>query len=171
MGYFNNYQEAAIQAGYVDHEGDYEVMILGTKDGTTGDGTQYKQVQCKVNAPGEPPISIFLTDGKNFNGNFTAFCDTFGLPRGNTDFASWRGKRGVIHIMLTKKDGFTNMVPRWIIDEHGYVVGRGKPVEPQQNYQAPVASVQKAGPNGREHEMYGQTTQQQEDDWGNDIPF
>lgn len=160
MGYFNNYQEAAIQAGYVDHEGDYEIMILGTQEGSTNDGTAFMRVMCKVNAPGEPPISIFLTDGKNFNGNFTAFCDTFGLPRGNTDFQSWRGKRGIVHINLVKKDGFTNMIPRWILDEHGYVVRNGHNAAPQKNYQQQPAQQQ----------PYGSTTQSQEDEWG-DIPF
>lgn len=164
MGYFNNYQEEAIRPGYVEREGDYEVMILGTQEGNTGDGTPFMRVMCKVNAPGEPPLSIFLTDGPKFNSQFTAFCDTFGLPRGNTDFASWRGKRGVVHIMLTKKDGFTNMVPRWILDDKGYVIKGGnrpaaqnyQPQPVQQNYQS---------------QGYGSTTQAQEEDWGNDIPF
>lgn len=157
MGYFGNYSQQAIQKGYVENEGDYEVMILGTKDGVTPDGANYKQVMCKINAPGEPRISIFLTEGRNFDGNFTAFCDTFGLPRGDTNFNNWTAKRGWIHIMLTKKDGFTNMVPRWLLGDDGYVVRRGQ----QQNFQQPAQ---------QQAQSYGQTTQSQEEEWG-DIPF
>lgn len=154
MGYFNNYHEAAIQPGYVDHDGDYEVMILGTEDGTTPapDNAAFKRVICKINYKGEPRISIFLTDGKNFDGNFTAFCDTFGIPRGNTDFKSWVGKRGTIHIVLTKKGEFVNMVPRYILDENGYV-------------------KKSNAPKMANNQNYGATTQNQEEDWGNDIPF
>ena len=49
------------------------------------------------------------------------FFDTFNLPRGDQNCESWRGKRGVIHINLAKKDGYTNMIPRYILDENGYV--------------------------------------------------
>lgn len=156
MGGFNNYQPKAITPGYVDHEGDYEVMILGLREGRTPDGAYYKQVVCKINFPGEPKISIFLTEGNNFDGQFTAFCDTFGLQRGDQNFNSWTGKRGWIHIMLTKKDGFTNMVPRWILDENGYVKTRRTTAEQP----APVETSQ----------PYGQTTPEQEENWG-DIPF
>lgn len=154
MGYFGNYHAQAIQPGYVDQEGDYEVMIIGLRDGCTPDGAAFKQVQCKINYKGEPRISIFLTDGKNFDGNFTAFCDTFGLARGDVNFKGWIGKRGWIHILLTKKDGFTNMVPRWILNDDGYV-------KCPNNQQVPAVQQQQA---------YGQSTSQQEEQWG-DIPF
>lgn len=155
MGGFNNYNPKPIMPGYVDHEGDYEVMVLDLKEGRTPDGSYYKQVICKINYPGEPKISIFLTEGNNFDGQFTAFCDTFGLQRGDQNFGSWRGHRGFIHIMLTKKDGFVNMVPRWILDDNGYV-RKGKPVT--DNTQQPADVEQ----------PYGQITN--DEDWGA-IPF
>lgn len=144
MGFFNDYQAQAITPGHVENEGDYEVMILGSEDGTTPDGAQFKRVVCKINYKGEPRISIFLTEGKNFNGNFTAFCDTFGLPRGDNNFDSWKGKRGWIHINLVKKDGFINMIPRWILDEKGYV----RNAQNVQQVQKPVVNTQpKQGQN------------------------
>lgn len=163
MGFFGNYHESAIQKGYVEREGDYEVMIIGIRDGVTSDNARFKQVQCKINAPGEPRISIFLTEGRNFDGNFTAFCDTFGLRRGDENFQSWIGKRGWIHILLQKsKDekGFVNMVPRWLLNDQGYV---------DHNYtsgQQPVQNTPAAAPQ----QSYGQTTASQEEEWG-DIPF
>lgn len=168
MGFFGNYHEQPIQKGYVEKEGDYEVMILGTKDGRTPDGAMYKQVLCKVNAPGEPRLSIFLTDGRNFDGNFTAFCDTFGLPRGNEDFNYWVGKRGWIHILLNKKDGFTNMIPRWLLGEDGYVIRGGSQNRNSQSAQG--GQGQQMTSQGQQQQGYGQTTAQQEEEWG-DIPF
>lgn len=164
MGYFGNYHESAIQKGYVDREGDYEVMILGTKDGRTPDGADFKQVICKINAPGEPRINIFLTEGRNFDGNFTAFCDTFGLPRGDMNFQSWVGKRGWIHILLQKsKDdkGFTNMVSRWLLNDQGYVDHNHIVLPPASQQRPSVPAPQQS---------YGQTTAAQEEEWG-DIPF
>lgn len=159
MSFFNDYEPKAIQPGYVAQEGDYEVMILGVKDGTTPDGAAYKQVVCKINYPGEPHISLFLTEGRNFDGQFTAFCDTFGIIRGDQNFQSWTAKRGWIHINLTKKDGFTNMVPRWILDERGYVKRvNGLPQPPAEQQQQPV----------QQQQSFGAVTN--DEDWG-DIPF
>lgn len=144
MAFFNDYQVQAITPGHVEAEGDYEVMILGCEDGKTPDNAAFKRVVCKINYKGEPRISIFLTEGKNFNGNFTAFCDTFGLQRGDTNFSEWRGKRGWIHINLVKKDGFINMVPRWILDEKGFVKNPQQRVQAVniQPKQAPAANVE-----------------------------
>ena len=81
MGYFNTYQRKAIQAGIVDQEGDYQVKITEVTPGTINDprngDKQYVQVKCLVNHKALPTISIFLTEGESFDGNFTAFCDTF----------------------------------------------------------------------------------------------
>ena len=124
MSYFGDYQRKAIQPGYVDQEGDYQVKITGVSNGEItsrdGDKKRYTQVKCLVNHKARPVISIFLTEGDGFDGNFTAFCDTFGL-QATQDPSTWAGHTGWIHIMLTKKDGFTNMVPRWLLDDQGYV--------------------------------------------------
>lgn len=124
MAYFEDHHRTAIQPGYVDQEGDYQVKITGYRSGemTNKDGklARYTQVTCQVNYKTRPNISIFLTEGNNFDGNFTAFCDTFGITEGQPS-PSWIGRTGWIHIMLQKKDGFTNMIPRWLLGDDGYV--------------------------------------------------
>lgn len=127
MGYFGDYQRQAIQPGYVDQEGDYELTIIDIKTGEltdkdTNKPQRYTQVVCRINYKTNPQVSIFLTEGKNFDGNFTAFCDTFGIDPAGRDFAAWLNKRGFVHILLKKKDGFTNMVPRWILGDDGFVL-------------------------------------------------
>lgn len=120
--WIDSYQPESIKPGIVKQEGDYEVMILGVKSGTISDsGKRFVQIMCKIRAEGEPRISLFLTEGPNFNATATAFYDTFNIQRGDQNCESWRGKRGVIHINLAKKDGYTNMIPRYILDENGYV--------------------------------------------------
>lgn len=124
MGYFGDYNREGIQAGVVDQEGDYQVKIVEYTQGQINDPKegqkQYTQVKCLVRHKAYPTISIFLTEGKTFNGNFTAFCDTFGIdPRESME--AWIGRTGWIHINLKQKDGFTNMVPRWLLAEDGYV--------------------------------------------------
>lgn len=124
MSYFGDYQRKAIQSGVVDQEGDYQVKITEVGEGTLNDpktGTKkYVQVKCLVNHANRPTVSIFLTEGDSFDGNYTAFCDTFGInPQGDPN--AWIGRTGWIHINLKKKDGFTNMVPRWLLGEDGFV--------------------------------------------------
>lgn len=120
--WIDSYQPDNIKPGTVKQEGDYEVMILGVKSGTISEsGKRFLQIMCKIRAEGEPRISLFLTEGPNFNATATAFFDTFNLPRGDQNCESWRGKRGFIHINLAKKDGYTNMIPRYILDENGFV--------------------------------------------------
>lgn len=148
MGYFGDYQRKAIAPGYVDKEGDYELKIVNIKTGEI-DGPEgkkrYTQVECEINWGEKPHVSIFLTEGKTFDGNFTAFCDTFGIDPAGRDFRAWIGKRGYCHILLKQKDGFTNMVPRWILRD-GYVMdevkeaangglNKGQAQQPQQEYQ------------------------------------
>lgn len=170
MGYFGDYQRKPIEAGYVDQEGDYQVKITGIKQGTLTDKDnkvqQYTQVMCLINYKGQPNISIFLTEGKNFDGNFTAFCDTFGIKPAQ-DMNSWIGKTGYIHILLKKKDGFTNMVPRWILGDNGYVLPEvvaaagvsANPVYTQPMQQQPGPSQAHTGYGTAGGEEYG------------DIPF
>lgn len=146
MSYFENTQRKAIEPSYVDQEGDYQVKITGYDQGTLekdGITQRYTRVTCLVNYKTRPSISIFLTEGKSFDGNFTAFCDTFGIVP-EMSFDQWIGKKGYVHIMLKKKDGFTNMVPRWILNEQGYVMDEvkaaaNKDARQQQPSQAPQA--------------------------------
>lgn len=124
MSYFGDYQRKSIAPGYVDKEGDYELVIIGVRTGEIDgeDGKKrYTQVDCEINYGERPHIAIFLTEGKAFDGQFTAFCDTFGIDPTERSFNAWKGKSGYVHILLKQKDGFTNMVPRWIL-ENGYVM-------------------------------------------------
>lgn len=125
MSYFGDYQRKAITPGNVDQDGDYEVTIIGTKQGelTNDRGKQrYVQVECSVAHKNNPKISIFLTEGPSFDGNFTAFCDTFGISPNCKTFDEWKGKRGWIHIVLKQKGDFINMIPRWILGDDNYVL-------------------------------------------------
>lgn len=159
MGYFGDYQRKPIEAGYVDQEGDYQVKIMGYQEGQTKEGARYVQVKCLVNYKTRPSISIFLTEGPKFDGNFTAFCDTFGINP-NEDPNNWINKTGWIHIMLTKKDGFTNMVQRWILNDDGFIKEEVK--RAAGNSSRPVQAQQPAP-----QQSYGDCSDQ---DFG-DIPF
>lgn len=159
MGYFGNYQRRPIEAGYVDQEGDYQVKIMGYQEGQTKEGARYVQVKCLVNYKTRPTISIFLTEGPKFDGNFTAFCDTFGINP-NEDPNNWINKTGWIHIMLTKKDGFTNMVQRWILNDDGFIK---EEVKRAAGNSSRPAQAQQPAPQ----QSYGDCSDQ---DFG-DIPF
>lgn len=120
MSYFETYQRKAVEAGYVDQEGDYMVKIRDVESGQLTTGERYTRVICDINYKNRPSISIFLTEGKNFDGNVTAFIDSFDIKDlNNTE--SWKGHYGWIHILLKKKDGFTNMVHRWLLGDNGFV--------------------------------------------------
>ena len=143
MSYFDSYQRKAIAPGYVDKEGDYELSIVAIKQGKLETGERFTQVECEINYKNNPHINLFLTEGRNFDGNFTAFIDTFGIQPGEQ---SWIGKRGYVHILLSKKDGFTNMKSRWILGDDGFVLPEvkaaangGAPVIPQQVQQVAQA--------------------------------
>lgn len=165
MSYFGDYQRKAIQSGVVDQEGDYQVKITEALEGTMNDPQKgpkkYVQVKCTVNYKTYPTISIFLTEGDSFDGNYTAFCDTFGInPQG--DPAAWIGRTGWIHINLKKKDGFTNMVPRWLLGDDGFV-RREVAAASLGNSQGPMQ-------NGRPVMNQPQQTAVMDDQFG-DIPF
>ena len=121
MAYFEDYNEEPLRANIVPKEGIYLCKISEILQGTMDDGKRYVQVKCLIKSEGTPIVSIFLTEGNNFNGNLTAFYDTFNIERGNMNIESWKEKRGYLKICLVKKGEYTNMVPRYILDENGYV--------------------------------------------------
>lgn len=121
MAYFENYNPAPLRANIVPKEGVYLCKVDEVVQGTMDDGKRYVQVKCLVKSEGTPVVSIFLTEGANFDGNLTAFYDTFAIPRGSMDSNEWKGKYGYLKITLVKKGEYTNMVPRYILDEYGYV--------------------------------------------------
>lgn len=125
MAYFESYKQESIKPRRVPHDGDYLCMVIGVKFGNTKDGARYTQITCKIKSDGEPRVSLFLTEGDNFNAKATAFYDTFGIDRGNENTKSWIGKKGYLHIALVQKDGYTNMQPSYILNEDGYVCQPG----------------------------------------------
>lgn len=160
MAYFEDFQPEAIRAKIVPKEGVYLCKVSEITQGNLEDGRRYVRVQCVVNSEGHPIVSLFLTEGESFNGNLTAFCDTFSIQRGNYDFDAWKDKRGYLKILLQKKGEYTNMVPRYILDENGYVV-RPTPNLPQNTgyNQAP------------QQRHYGSMGPVQGDEEIEDIPF
>lgn len=143
MAYFEDYQPQALRANIVPKEGIYLCKISEMTQGTLEDGRRYVQVKCIINCEGKPIISIFLTEGNNFDGNLTAFYDTFGIERNNMSFESWKDKRGYLRILLQKKGEYTNMVPRYILNDEGYVERprqNNSFNQPAPNYPEPSAS-------------------------------
>lgn len=133
MAYFEDYVSEPLRANIVPKEGIYLCKINEIVQGTMEDGKRYVQVKCLIKSEGTPVVSIFLTEGNNFNGNLTAFYDTFNIERGNMSIETWKDKRGYLKICLVKKGEYTNMVPRYILDENGYVK------HPQAQQPAPAA--------------------------------
>lgn len=122
MAYFEDYKRWRIEPGVVDQEGQYLLRIVDIKQGTIErTNERYTQVDCEILYKNNPHVSIFLTEGRNFNGNLTAFIDTFGIQNVQ-DFNSWKGKTGYVQILLRVKDGYKNMVPRWILGNDGFVI-------------------------------------------------
>lgn len=142
MAYFEDYSPSCLRANVVPKEGIYLTKISDITQGTMDDGRRYVQVKCTINCEGNPVVSLFLTEGGNFNGNLTAFFDTFGIERGNFNFDAWINKRGYLKILLQKKGEYMNMNPRYILNEDGFVV---KPNNTQnQNYSNPQHAQQSA---------------------------
>lgn len=156
--YFESYREEAILPKTV--EGRFETKVNDVQPGTMKDGTRFTRVDLIINAQGYPHVSLFLTDGPNFNAHFTAFCDTFGLPRGNQNFEQWKGQKGWLDISVVEKDGYKNMRPSYILDENGWVV-RPNNTQPQQA--APQQPQYNPAP--QQPQMYGAMSE------GEDIPF
>lgn len=59
MSYFETYQRKAVEAGYVDQEGDYMVKIRDVESGQLTTGERYTRVICDINYKNRPSISIF----------------------------------------------------------------------------------------------------------------
>ena len=123
MAYFGTYQAEPIRAKIVPNEGIYLCKIGDITFGKTNDGAEYTRIDCVINSDGFPHVSIFLTDGESFNSMATAFYDTFEIQRGNQDVESWKGKHGYLDIRFKMKDGFKNMIPYFIKDSEGWVIG------------------------------------------------
>lgn len=160
MAYFEDYIPDAIRANIVPKEGIYLCKIAEITTGTMDDGKRYTQVKCLIKSEGNPMVSIFLTEGNNFNGNLTAFFDTFQIPRNEYNFDAWKDKRGYLKINLVKKGEYTNMVPRYILDENGYVK------RPSANQQ----QTQRQEPQHQAPQFSGYEGNNSIDDFG-DIPF
>ena len=145
-GWVDDYAAESIKANIVPCEGDYHLRIEKVETGTieAKDGEpakRYFRIDCLIAAEGYPHVSIFLTEGKNFNANATAFFDTFGIQRGNWNYEEWKMLEGWMHIELKKNGQYTNMVPRYILNSDGYVdrsihAPKVQPQAPAQN-QAP----------------------------------
>lgn len=154
--FVDDYEPEPVRPGRVDKEGDYELMILEVTGGSTKDYARYMRVKCKINYPGEPRVSFFLTEGASFAGRATAMFDTFGIARGNWNTEGWRGKRGYMHIRLRQKDGYLNMEPEFILDENGYFC---------------FPRPDKSGNNGANLDMYKDGGGSETIDDYTDIPF
>lgn len=125
MSWVDNFQQDNIKPNIVPEEGVYELRIEKVSEGRTQDGPggkNYIRVETLVNASGFPQLSIFLTEGPRFNGEATAFFNTFNLNPGDFVYDHWIKKHGRMLILLRPgKNGYTNMVPRYILGDDGYV--------------------------------------------------
>lgn len=155
-GWIDDYREEAIKPNIVEHEGNYQLKVAGAKigsfEGKNGEASKrYYQVDCIINAPGFPHVSIFLTEGNSFNAVATAFFDTFGIAYGNFNYSSWTGHKGWMYIGLKKKGEYTNMEPRYILDDNGRVM---RAVEtPQTPQQAPQQPMTPSAPQMNDEEI------------------
>lgn len=134
MAWVNDYQPEAITPNIVERDGDYALKILDVTTGTIPANPEKNQpekrfyrVECMIAAKGYPKISVFLTEGNNFNAIATAFFDTFGIAYGNWNTEMWKGLEGAMHIALTQKNGRKEMLPTYIVDGNGRVVRRMAP--------------------------------------------
>jgi hypothetical protein len=126
--WIDDFQSENIQKNIVAQEGIYTLRIEKAAEGCgemNENGTKvskkYIRIECIINAPGYPTVSVFLTEGKSFNGEATAFFDTFNLNHGDWAYGHWIHHYGNMFIRLKQKDGFTNMVPRYLLGEDGFV--------------------------------------------------
>jgi hypothetical protein len=126
--WIDDFESENIQKNIVPQEGVYTLRIEKAAEGVgemNENGTKvtkkYIRIECIVKAPGFPSVSIFLTEGKSFNGEATAFFDTFNLNHGDWAYTHWVHHYGNMFIRLKQKDGFTNMVPRYLLGEDGFV--------------------------------------------------
>lgn len=138
-GWVDTYQPAAFQPRIVETEGDYRLKIESVTTGTMdakpdkNEGPKrYYKVECCINAKGYPHVSIFITEGKNFDATATAFFDTFGIQYGNWNIEQWRGHEGNMHISLFEKNGYKDQRATYILNSDGRV-----PIPPQ-SMQRPV---------------------------------
>lgn len=129
MGWVDTYHEEAITPNVVDHEGNYQLKVkqcfideIKPKEGTNEGSKKYFRIECIINAPGYPTVSIFLTEGPKFNQHATAFFDTFGIPHGDFNSNNWVNRVGWMRIELKRKGEYVNMEPRYILDENGHVM-------------------------------------------------
>lgn len=164
MAYFDTYQAEPIRAKIVPKEGIYLCKVGDITFGQTTDGSEYTRIDCIINSDGFPHVSIFLTAGESFNAMATAFYDTFGIPRGDQNVESWKGKRGYLDIKFKMKDGFKNMIPYFVRDSDGWVTAPNgaKPTAQIAQAQKPVQTYV------QQEESYGGSQSQ---DFPENIPF
>lgn len=150
-GWATGYQPEAIKPNIVEREGIYQLKVMSVKPGTIQPKDpsretekRYFQVECIINAPGQPKVSIFLTEGPNFNAHATAFFDTFSIQRGDFNSQNWVNHVGYMKIELKKKGEYTNMEPRYLLDANGFVT-KPNMSAPQQAYSQPM---QPSAPQG-----------------------
>lgn len=156
-GWAGGYQPEAIKPNIVEREGNYWLKIVNVTTGNiqpkaAGDmAKRYFQIECIINAPGTPKVSIFLTEGPKFNAHATAFFDTFSIQRGDFNSNDWIGRTGMMKIELKQKGEYMNMDPRYILDENGYVIlpNRGVATEQQK------AGYQQSMPSGPQGNTFG----------------
>lgn len=124
--FVEDYNPQPIKASIVKAEGEYQLKIESVEYGKfTNEKTQsekrYFKVNCIINAEGFPKVAVFLTEGPSFDGEATAFFDTFGIPRNNWQYETWKGHTGRMFIALKQKGEYLNMIPRYLLDDAGYV--------------------------------------------------
>lgn len=150
MGFIYDYHEDSIKAKIVEREGVYKLRIDDVQQGEIPandkeKAKKYLQVSCTIAAKDYPQTKIFLTEGPNFNGVATAFFDTFRIPHGNWNTDEWKMLEGFMKIELKKNGEYMNMVPKFVLDENGYV-RQPRPEEMALNY-TPAQATQPAPQN------------------------
>ena len=168
--YFEDYKAEAIKPRMIAKEGVYLCKVGEITPGKTtdenGNTTRWTRIDLIINAEGQPHTSLFLTEGKDFDAKCTAFYDTFGIPRGSCNFEEWKDRRGYMDIKLRKKDGYTNMVPYFVLDENGWVKKPQQQAQPVQQQYAPQPQ-RPAQYSQPQQQSYGGSDQ----GFPDDIPF
>lgn len=138
MSYWeNDYKPEPYIAKEVPAEGIYYCKVNEVTYGNK-DGKRWTKIDLIIKSDGRPHVSLFLTEGENFNQQCTAFWDTFGITRGEKETKNWIGKYGYMNIKFRFKDGYKNMVPYYIYDENGWVKKPTASHSQPQNAQPPV---------------------------------